>query len=343
MNLKNYKNNDLKEISTLDLHTEGEPLRLIVSGYPEIPGEDMLAKRRYLQANLDNYRKAIMLEPRGHADMYGALLTKPVRDDSDYGVLFMHNEGYSSMCGHGIIAVITALVELGEVTVTEGAITCVKIDSPAGQIIAYAELEAEKLAVSFDCVASFTECVDQNITLADGTNIEFDIGFGGAYYAYVDADKHNINCSANNTSELIRLGRAIKRAIANSYPLHHPEHSDLGFLYGTIFTSKTTQQTNRHSKHVCIFADGEVDRSPTGTGVSGRAALLHHKEALALNQTIEIESIVGSSMKVTATCQHSYFGKNAVTPRVSGSAHITGQHTFYLSDNDPFQHGFFLR
>ncbi|NMP33455.1 proline racemase family protein [Thalassotalea sp. M1531] len=331
------------KLTTLDAHTEGEPLRIVTSGYPTIPGSTILEKRQYVTKHLDHLRKVLMFEPRGHADMYGAIITEPVSPDSSFGILFMHNEGYSSMCGHAIIATVSAAIECNDIKLADNETKVVLIDSPAGQITAYASKKDGKPNVYFDCVRSYVEVCDRTITIPGFGNVTYDIAFGGAYYAYVDADIHNIDCSPNNVEQLITLGRSIKQAVANSYDIEHPEHQDLSFLYGTIFTSKKTTDASSHSRHVCIFADGEVDRSPTGTGVSARAALLHHKGEVALNQTITIESIISSKMTVSATKQARFNGKDCVIPRVSGSAFITGVHQFLVDEYDPLKAGFILR
>ena len=336
------------QLTTLDAHTEGEPLRIITSGYPEIPGNTMLEKRRYVTEHLDHLRKVLMFEPRGHADMYGAIVTEPVTANSSFGLLFMHNEGYSSMCGHAIIATVSAAIECNDIVLTDNETKTIYIDSPAGQITAYAGKENGKPKVSFDCVPSFVEAISQTVFVSGFGEVTYDIAFGGAYYAYVDADLHQIDCTPENTDELISLGRAIKQAVMANYVITHPEHSDLSFLYGTIFTSKQVTHPNSHSRHVCIFADGEVDRSPTGTGVSARIALLHYQQQVPMHQAITIESIISSSMTVQAIetvniNQGSQQSKHAVIPRVSGSAYITGCHQFLVDYQDPLKHGFLLR
>ena len=340
-NLKNL--NQFQQLTTLDMHTEGEPLRIVTSGYPQIIGDTILEKRRFVERELDHLRKALMFEPRGHADMYGALITEPCTEDGDFGILFMHNEGYSSMCGHGIIATVTAAIECNDIQVYENDVATINIDSPAGRIVAYGQLVEGKPQVSFDCVSSFVEVTDQQVTIEGLGKVDYDIAFGGAYYAYVDADKLGLSCDPNNVENLIHFGRAIKKAVIADYQLHHPEHDDLSFLYGTIFTSNKVTNPTSHSRHVCIFADGEVDRSPTGTGVSGRIALLMHKENIAINEAVTIESILSTSMTVYGHKPHEYFNKQAVIPNVSGSAFVTGQHRFYIDKTDPVNPGFILR
>ncbi|MDG1750506.1 MAG: proline racemase family protein [Thalassotalea sp.] len=334
--------NHYKSYTTIDAHTEGEPLRIISEGYPEIIGKTMLEKRQYLLENLDHLRQLLMFEPRGHADMYGALITEPCSHDADFGILFMHNEGYSSMCGHGIIAAVTAAIETQALNIPKSG-NYIGIDSPAGLIKAYASRDNSKLKVSFDNVPSFVEALDQQVMVEDIGQVTYDIAFGGAYYAFVDADELEIDCTPDNLQALINAGRAIKKAVMQSVEINHPEEKALSFLYGTIFTSKKTDKPSSHSRHVCVFADGEVDRSPTGTGVSARAALLSLKENLKEQTSIDIESIVGGKMSFSIQQKCTYQGIDAVIPRVSGTAFITGVHQFVLDDKDIFPKGFFLR
>ncbi|QYJ92421.1 proline racemase family protein [Shewanella spartinae] len=328
---------------TLDAHTEGEPLRILLEGYPEIPGDTILAKRRYLTAHLDHYRKLLMHEPRGHADMYGAIITAPITPGADFGVLFLHNEGYSSMCGHGILALVTVAVETGTLALGDMPRE-IKIDAPAGLIHAKAYRdETGELKVSFRNVPSWAEALDCRVTVEGIGEVAYDIGFGGAYYAYVDADALGLSCAPDNVAQLIDWGRRIKHAVMAQHPLAHPLEADLGFLYGTIFTSSKTSSNDAHSRHVCVFADGEVDRSPTGTGVAGRIALLHARGEVVLGERLKIESIVDGAMQVCALDNADFYGKAAVIPEVSGRAFITGRHEFILDPKDQFQQGFMLR
>ncbi len=344
LSLQQEKIQKFQTLTTIDAHTEGEPLRIILDGYPEVPGDNILAKRRYLQSELDHLRQVLMYEPRGHADMYGALLTEPTTKDSDFGILFMHNEGYSSMCGHGIIAAVTMAAEYANLEVAKGNRRTIGMDAPAGKITAYAERDVQgELAVSFDNVESFVEVCDRSVQVPGFGDVKYDIAYGGAYYAYVDADAIDVACNPNNAEQLIQLGRAIKHAVMADYPLTHPSEADLGFLYGTIFTSKKTDEASSHSRHVCIFADGEVDRSPTGTGVSARIALLRHRGEVSSGERINIESIIGSAMQVEIAEELEFAGKAAVIPRVFGTAFITGVNQFLIDVEDPLKNGFLIR
>lgn len=314
---------------TFDAHAAGEPLRVIASGYPELEGATILERRRYARERYDHLRTALMWEPRGHADMYGAIVTGPVSEDADFGVLFLHNEGYSTMCGHGIIAVSTVARLTGMVDRDT-----LRIDSPAGLITA----RVSPGGVSFDNVASFVSALDAEVDVPGIGRVRYDMAFGGAFYALVDAQSVGLTCSPGQTAQLIDAGMRIKRAIPAP---RHPFEADLSFLYGTIFTGPPVRPGG-HSRNVCIFAEGEVDRSPTGTGVSARAAALAARGELAPGDEIAIESILGTEFRVAVKECVRFGGYDAVIPTVSGTAHVTGRHEFWIDPADPLKHGFCL-
>lgn len=333
---------EFQQITVLDAHTGGEPLRIILDGLPQIKGATILEKRRYLKENLDVYRKLLMWEPRGHADMYGAIVTEPILPDSDFGIIFLHNEGYSSMCGHGIIAITKVAVETGLVQATEPE-TKIKIDSPAGQITAFAKVTNGKVSsVYFHNVPSYVALKDKTVKVPGLGDVRFDISFGGAYYAYVHAADVNVAMTPAHNRELIDKGMAIKHAVMEQFPFSHPFEPDLSFLYGTIFTGPALTD-KAHSRNVCIFADGEVDRSPTGTGVSGRMALHYERGELKMGEEMIIESITGSSFKCSVKEETTFGGYKAVIPQVEGTAYICGKNTLLIHPDDPFTEGFFLR
>ena len=329
------------KITTIDTHTEGEPFRVITDGYPELPGDSILARRRYALENLDDLRTALMWEPRGHADMYGCIVTPPVTPEADFGVLFMHNEGYSTGCGHGIIAITTVAVETGLLPMTSPE-TRVKIDAPSGMVTAYARVrEGRVQSVYFHNVPSFVLVLDEVVDVPGLGKVRYDIAYGGAFYAFVQAEEVGVRCRSQDVRVLIEKGMAIKRAIMASRPIPHPFEEDLSFLYGTIFIGPP-QEPGAHSRNVCIFAEGEVDRSPTGTGVSARLAIHHARGEISLNEPITIESIIGSRFSGRVV-QTTTFGPHfAIIPEVEGTAHITGRHEFLVDPNDPLRNGFLL-
>ncbi|WP_430814720.1 proline racemase family protein [Carboxylicivirga sp. RSCT41] len=329
-------------IQTVDLHTGGEPLRVLYGGLPHVPGKDILEKRRYFRDNLDHIRTGTMFEPRGHADMYGALITEPITEQADFGTFFLHNEGYSTMCGHAIIALTKLVFDTGMIR-KEGDEPELIIDAPPGLIRSKAFRKkgiVEK--ISFLNVPSFLLLRDETITVDGIGEVTFDVAYGGAFYAFVDADKLGIGMEEKNYNQLIDWGRRIKYAVMEKYDIRHPFEEDLSFLYGTIFTGKP-QNPDHHSRNVCIFAEGEVDRSSTGSGVSARAALHHAKGELKQGERITIESILGTTMDVMVTEETSYGPHKAVVPEVTGTAHLTGKNEFWFDPEDTLKEGFIFR
>jgi len=330
------------KIVTLEAHTAGEPLRIVLSGFPEPPGRTILEKRRAVQERWDHLRTALMWEPRGHADMYGCLMTAPVNAGSHLGVLFMHNEGYSSMCGHGIIALTTAVCERGLVPLPEKTAT-LRIDTPAGLVEATPRWADGRVAsVSFLNVPSFVYALDRRVDVPGVGPIPCDVAFGGAFYAFCRAEDLGVRLVAEDFRKLIDLGMRVKRAVMAELPVRHPFEEDLGFLYGTIIMGPP-HVPGHFGRNVCVFAEGEVDRSPTGTGVSARAALHVAKGEVGLGEPFVIESILGTTFTGRAVRRVAFGPHDAVVPEVSGSAHLTGTCEFWIDPSDPLRDGFILR
>jgi proline racemase len=311
----NWKQIDAVEnatvITTVDAHAGGEPLRIITSGLPALPGTTILERRRYLREHLDHVRRALMWEPRGHRDMYGCVLTQPVTPDADLGVLFMHNEGYSTMCGHGVIALVTTLLKMG-VLEAKGQHTPVNLDTPAGLVRATAHLDSHGQVehVSFLNVPSFLYARDVEIEVPALGRMSVDIAFGGAFYAILPAQHVGLQVEPQQKEQLLAAGEAIKKAVNAGLTIKHPTEEDLGFLYGTILTGPPEHPAH-HSRNVCIFADAEVDRSPTGTGVSARLALHYVKGEITDGQEIVVESIFRSCQRVWWASSRSDTGRAA--------------------------------
>jgi proline racemase len=345
IDLKNWKwqpPEDWRVIRTIDMHTGGEPLRVFIDGLPEIKGKTILEKRRYFRDNYDYIRTGTMWEPRGHADMYGAIITGPTTPDGDFGVFFMHNEGYSTMCGHAMLAIVTLVLDTGIIE-KQGDHPIIKIDAPPGRITAVGHRENGKVKyVSFQNVPSFMPGQDQQVEVPGIGNVTFDIGYGGAFYAYCDARPLGLKLDATDYERLIDYGRRIKYAVMDNFEIKHPFEEDLSFLYGTIFIGDA-YEVSHHSRNVCIFAEGEVDRSATGSGVSGRAAIHYAKGELKQGESITIESILGTCMDVKVVETVQYGPYQAVIPEVSGSAWITGRNEFYFDPADPLKKGFIFR
>ncbi len=303
-------------------------------------GTTVLEKRRYFREHYDYIRTGTIWEPRGHADMYSAVVTPAV--DADLDVFFLHNEGYSTMCGHAIIALTKLLIETGLIR-KEGDRPQLVSNVPAGKVHAQAIIRNGKVQeVSFRSVDSFLYLRDQHVEVPGLGRITLDIAYGGAFYAVVKADHLGLDLTTENFSRIVDYGRRIKHVVMDRVLITHPFEEDLGFLYGTIFTGPALEP-GHHSRNVYIFADGELDRSATGSGVSARAALHYAKNELRLNEKITIESILGSTMTVQAVEETQFGPYSAVIPEVSGTASITGRSEFYFDPDDPFRKGFMLR
>lgn len=333
------------QIKTIDMHTGGEPLRVILDGFPDLKGNSVLEYRRYCRDNYDHLRTALMFEPRGHADMYGCLLVPPNDPEGDFGILFLHNEGYSTMCGHAIIAISTLAMEMNWIEVQEGE-NILKIDAPCGRITSFTDVVNGKVqGVRFHCVPSFVAGLDLEIDVEGLGKVVYDLAYGGAFYAYVDLAKNDLplDLTTHSYRSLISAGMDIKRAVmADDQEIKHPFEADLSFLYGTIFIGDPLHE-GIDSRNVCIFAEGEVDRCPTGSGVSGRMAIHHARKEIAPGETMKIESITDSVFIGSVVREEAFGPFTAVIPQVEGTAHITGTQTFVIDPDDPMKDGFILR
>ncbi|HLR74122.1 MAG TPA: proline racemase family protein [Virgibacillus sp.] len=329
-----------KMYQTVDVHVEGEPLRIITDGLPEIKGETQLERRTYCMEHLDHIREVLMYEPRGHHGMYGCIITPPAKETSDFGVLFMHNEGWSTMCGHGIIGVITMGIETGRFTVEEDNQKFV-IDSPAGEVIAYAKVDGNQVtSVSFENVPSFV--LKKNIAIeVDGKKFSADISFGGAFYGIVNSQDIGLRVSKKDLPQLQKWGTKIKQHIESKWDIVHPLETGLTGIYGIIFSDKPNSES-ADLRNVTIFADEQVDRSPCGTGTSARLASLYEHGELESGGSFVHEGItdgqfIGEILDITKVAEFS-----AVVPMVEGSAYITGFHQFVIDPKDSLPQGFLL-
>jgi proline racemase len=346
-------------IQTIDAHTAGEPLRLIVSGFPSVRGKTILEQREYVRKKHDALRRALMLEPRGHADMYGALLTPPEHEGSHAGVLFMHNEGYSTMCGHGVIAVTKIALERNLIVLPREADGSVRLtlDSPAGPIAVSAQTVVAQgfspahirvTSVAFRNVPSFVLHVSLPIRV--GTrNVNVDVAFGGAFYAIVDSEAVGIPIVPERLADLRRVGMEIKHAVEKAVKVEHPQEPQLRGIYGTIFTGQPSNES-ADLRNVTIFADAEVDRSPCGTGTCAVMAVLFEMGLLGRDQVFTHESIIGTRFRGRVVEEAPLSTPNSklqtpnemstIIPEIEGEAYITGENTFIIDEEDPLKYGF---
>lgn len=330
------------KIETVDYHTAGEPFRIVVGGIPDIPGVRILDKRRYALEHLDEVRKLLVFEPRGHADMYGCFVVEPEDDDGDLGVLFFHNAGYSTACGHGTIALVTWAVESGRIPTT-GDRTRVFVDAPSGRLETFATVDNGGVtSVRFRNVPSFVLERDVELKLRDRA-VTCDISYGGAFYASVDAGLFGLTVTPEHVADFISLGREIKQLIEAEHDVVNPIEPELRDVYGVIFYETLESDPVLTQRNVTIFADGEVDRSPCGSGTSARLALLEARGELPRGADLIHHSIIGTVFTGSVTGDAAVGSYPAVITEVEGSAHRTGTHTFELVPGDDLGTGFLLR
>lgn len=333
-----------RPFETVDMHTGGEPVRIVTSGYPEIPGETILAKRRYVQTHLDAYRRFLMLEPRGHADMYGVIPVRPDLPGADLAVLFMHNEGYSTMCGHATLAVARWAVDTGQVPRQEG-VTRVGLQCPCGLVEVSVAVENGRAGAAwFDSVPAFAAALDAVVQVPGHGAVTLDIGYGGAFYAILPAQRLGLTLDsgvAALTDAAWAVAEATRAQVPLAYPdPSHPDSSDLAFLYGTILTDGADAWTDAPTRNLCIFAERQVDRSPTGSGVTARLALQHARGQIAAGQVRRFHSITGAEFTGSIVGTSVLGGVSAVTARVGGQGHYAGRCTFVLEAGDALGVGF---
>lgn len=309
---------------------------------PPLEGARILDKRRFAAENLDHIRTLVINEPRGHADMYGCFVTEPEDADGDLGVVFFHNAGYSTACGHGTIALVTWAIEAGIVQAREPE-TRVVVDAPSGRLETLASVEDGRVrSVRFRNVPSFVWATGLEVSTRRGP-LRADISYGGAFYASVHAPDAGLSVDPKDLIDLIELGREIKRSIESEHRVVHPLEPELADIYGVIFFERMESSPEVHQRNVTIFADGEVDRSPCGSGTSARLALLDAGGELPRGSRLIHEGIVNTRFIGSVSGEAEVDGRPAVITEVEGSAYPMGEHTFILTEDDPLPTGFLLR
>lgn len=332
----------IKSIHAVDSHTAGEATRVVVGGVPKIPGKNMPEKKQWLEDNLDYLRTAIMLEPRGHKDMFGSILTQPTVDEADYGIIFMDGGGYLNMCGHGTIGAMTVAVETGMVPVTE-PVTKVVQEAPAGLIHGQVFVEDGKAKkVSFTNVPAFLYKKDQEVELPGYGKIRFDISFGGSFFAIVKAEQVGLEIVPENAAKLQDLGIQLRDIINKEIPVQHPELPHIHSVDLVEWWSKT-ETKGATLKNCVVFGQGQVDRSPCGTGTSAKMATLFAKGELKMGEKFFYESILGTIFEGEIVGKAKVGEYDAVIPQITGSAYITGFNHFVIDGTDPVKYGFILK
>jgi proline racemase len=324
---------DTGVIEAVDYHTGGEPFRIVTGGVELPQGATILDRRRDALAQLDHVRRLLVFEPRGHADMYGCFVVPPNDDGAELGVVFFHNAGYSTACGHGTIALVTWALDEGVVERHEGE-NHVVVDVPSGRLYTWAQVDNGRVrSVRFRNVPSFVHA--EGLELDDGATV--DVAFGGAFYASLAEQ-----VEPGELPRLIARGRELKRLIEADYDIVHPLEPELRDVYGVIFWQDEGEDPLTQ-RNVTVFADGEVDRSPCGSGTSARLALLDRQGRLPRGAELRHRSIVGSEFRAHVVGDADVAGIPAVVTEVEGSAFRTGKHAFMLDPDDPLGEGFLLR
>jgi len=336
-------------IETVEMHTGGEPVRIVTGGYPPVEGATILDKRRYAAERLDRLRHLLIFEPRGHHDMYGVIPVEPDHPDADLAVLFMHNEGYSTMCGHAVIALGRWAVDSG-IVAPAGNPTTVRIQCPCGLVTAHVavreDADGEKRTgeVAFESVPAFALALDRQVEVEGYGSVRLDIGYGGAFYAVLPAGSLGLDVLASPTRDLVDAASAVTRAVKDQVPIEHPDDPDLGFLYGTILTDGGNGAAHQTpSANICVFAEAQVDRSPTGSGVTARIALMMARGMLAEGEAAYFESVTRTIFRGRALRPATVGSHDAVIAEVTGHAHYTGTARFTVEADDLLAGGFLLK
>lgn len=334
--------NFIKTIFAIDSHTMGEPTRIVVGGVPNIPGKTMPEKKAYLEKNLDYVRTAIMLEPRGHNDMFGSIITQPTKGDADLGIIFMDGGGYLNMCGHGSIGAATVAVETGMVPVVE-PVTDITLEAPAGLVKAKVKVENGKAKeVSIINVPAFLYKRDIEVDVPGIGKVIMDISFGGSFFAIVKAEKLGVEISPSNAQKLIKIGMKVLKAVNKQIKVQHPilthiKTVDLCEIYGPAKSKDAAMQ------NAVVFGKGQLDRSPCGTGTSAKIATLYAKGELRMNEDFIYESILQTKFKGKVIGETKVGEFDAVIPQITGASYITGHNQFFIDPEDPVKYGFELK
>lgn len=331
-----------ERITTIDTHTNGEPTRIITNWTPKIPGKNTTEKMHYFKQKFDHIRTSLIAEPRGHKDMYGCLLTQPSQNGSDYGIIFMDNSGYMSMCGHGTIGVATAIAEQGMVEVKE-PVTKIILEPPAGRIEANVHMNNGRAkSVSFVNVPAFVEELDIDLNVPGIGSIKVDLVFGGNYFVFYSADDVGLEVIPENIEKIISTSMDVMAAANQQFPVLHPELEHNNHInIATISAKPRNPKANYLNVHV--FASRQYDRSPGGTATCARMAALYARDQLRINEEIWVESLTGGLFEGRILRETKVANKIAVVPEITGSAFITGFHQFVMHHDDSLRHGFLIQ
>ncbi len=339
------------QLTTLDLHVGGEPMRLVIDGLPPIPGQTINDKRLYISENLDYVRLLLTQEPRGHRDMFAGIITEPVSsgplsEGGDFGIVFMDAGRYPYMCGHGIIGAVTGFIEMGWLEAQEPE-TLVVVDSPSGPIRARARVRelaggrrrVESVAIQLE--SAFAYLLDQPLEVPGLGHVTVDVSFAGGFFVMISADQVGLSLTPDNAPQLARWGMAAIEAGNQQLEVQHPTRTYINTIDVTEFYDPSGHPQAR-GKNFVVLGEGHVDRSPCGTGTSAKMALLHRRGELAVGQTFVNQGLLGTTFEGRIVHETTVGGLSAIVPEIRGTAHATGLHRFVLTPDDPFPEGFLI-
>ena len=330
-----------RKIRCVETHTAGEPTRIVVSPFPMLKGETMIEKRDHFKTDFDRIRRMLMHEPRGHQDMFGAILLPPCDPKADIGAIFMDAGGYLDMCVHGSIGMVTAAIETGMVEPRE-PLTRLVLDTPSGLVHATARIEGSSVrSVTIQNVPAFLFQTGE-VHLPRKGKIPLDIAFGGNFFAIVDAKVLGVRVTPASYKELVSLGLSIRQAVNSEFKTQHPEKERLRSV-DLVEICDAPDNPNANVKNATVFGEGQIDRSPCGTGTCAKMATLYAKGELQLNEQFVSESIIGTIFKGRLIGRTKVRDFDAVLPEIEGDAHITGFSQFVLDPSDPLRDGFLLK
>jgi len=318
------------EIKTIDTHTVGEVTRIVVDGFPEITGNTMMEKKNFIMENYDHIRKLLMNEPRGHKDMFGAIIVKPANKQCDIGVIFMDSGSYLNMCGHGTIGTVTMCLNRGLIEKKDRVL----VDTPSGIIECFVHYNGEYVeSVEFKNVPAFVLHKDLHLEVDGLGPIQLDIAFGGSFFAIVNSNELNIKIDLNNKQEIIKYASLIRKYINTNIEIKHPFIEEIKSVDLVEISEKIA---DNHFKNVVVFGNEQIDRSPCGTGTCAKMATLSLDEG----ETIIQESIIGSKFIGKILDKTNVGDYEAIIPTIQGSAWIIGEHKFMLHSSDIYPEGF---
>lgn len=324
---------------TIETHTVGEPTRIVISGFPKAEGSTMMERKEYYEKNFDFYRQALMAEPRGHHDMVGAVLMEPINPEADLGVIYMDTNRWINMCGHATIGCATAAVEAGLVPVQE-PYTRLVLDTPAGLVHTLVKVENKKaLEVSLDNVPSFLFADNIAVEL-DGKTIPVSVSFGGSFFALVDAVEAGLEVSPEKVSELTQFGMKLLKKLNGQIRVSHPELNIRDVANVEIFAPPKNEGSSQCN--IVISAEGQVDRSPCGTGTSAKLAALYAKRKLKKGELFVNENFTGARFRGEIKEEAMVGDFKAIIPTITGSAYISGVSTHLIDQDDPLKYGFII-